>query len=156
MVRVMATGVFDLLHPGHVHYLTEARKLGDELHVVVARDSTARRLKHEPIIREEDRLRMVASLKPVDTALLGNEGDIFEILTAVRPDVIALGYDQAHDEERLLAECRARGLEKTRVVRCPKYEGDLDGTRRIIGRVGEYLAMAGRLREVEGSKGAGK
>jgi FAD synthetase len=156
MVRVMATGVFDLLHPGHVHYLDEARKLGDELLVVVARDSTARRLKHEPIIREEDRLRMVSALKPVDKAILGNEGNIFDILTAVRPDIIALGYDQAQDEARLLAECRARGLTGTRVVRCPKYEGDLDGTRRIIGRVGEYLAMAGRLREVEGSKGAGK
>ncbi|EQD52190.1 glycerol-3-phosphate cytidyltransferase, partial [mine drainage metagenome] len=47
-VRVMATGVFDLLHPGHLYFLTEARKLGDELVVVVARDQTARRLKHEP------------------------------------------------------------------------------------------------------------
>ena len=156
MVRVMATGVFDLLHPGHVHYLTEARKLGDELVVVVARDSTARRLKHEPIIREDDRCKMVGALKPVDRAVLGNEGNIFEILTAIRPDVIALGYDQTQDEERLLAECRARGLDKTRVVRCPRYEGDLDGTRRIIGRVGEYLAMADRLREVEGRKGAEK
>ena len=150
MVRVMATGVFDLLHPGHVHYLTEARRLGDELVVVVARDSTARRFKHEPILREEDRRQMVAALKPVDEARLGNEGSIYEILTEVRPDVIALGYDQAHDEARILEECRARGLAHTRVVRCPRFEGDLDGTRRIINRVGEYLALQGRLQEFEG------
>jgi len=151
MVRVMATGVFDLLHPGHVHYLTEARKFGDELVVVVARDSTARLFKHEPIIREEDRHRMVAALKPVDEAVLGNEGDIFAILPTIRPDVIALGYDQVHDEARILKECRARGLPDTRVVRCPKFEGDLDGTRRIISRVGEYLALQGRLKEFEGA-----
>jgi FAD synthetase len=149
MVRVMATGVFDLLHPGHLHFLEEARKHGDELIVVVARDSTARRLKHEPIVREEDRQRMVAGLRVVDRAVLGNEGNIYAILDAVRPDVVALGYDQAHDEARILAECRARGLASARVVRCPKYEGDLDGTRRIIRRVGEYLSMAGRLREAE-------
>jgi len=152
MVRVMATGVFDLLHPGHVHFLEEARKLGDELVVVVARDSTARRVKHEPIIREEDRCKMVGALKPVDRAVLGNEGNIFDILTTVRPDVIALGYDQAHDESKVLEECRARGLAATRVVRCPKYEGDLDGTRRIIGRVSDYLAMQHRLALAEGMK----
>ncbi|MEE9489142.1 MAG: adenylyltransferase/cytidyltransferase family protein, partial [Thermoplasmata archaeon] len=52
MVRVMASGVFDLLHTGHLHYLEEAKKLGDELIVVVARDSTVRKEKHEPITTE--------------------------------------------------------------------------------------------------------
>jgi len=56
MVRVMATGVFDLLHPGHIHYLTEAKKLGDELVVVVARTSTAERFKHRPIVSEAQRV----------------------------------------------------------------------------------------------------
>ena len=145
----MATGVFDLLHPGHVYFLTEARKLGDELVVVVARDSTARKFKHEPITSEASRVQMVSALKPVDRALLGHEGSIYEILQEVRPDLIVLGYDQAHDEGRILEECRRRGL-ATRVVRLPKSEGDLDGTRKIVRKVGEWLALQERLRAVEG------
>ncbi len=148
MVRVMATGVFDLLHPGHIHYLAEAKKLGDELVVVVARDSTAGRLKHRPIVSEAQRLEMVQSLKPVDRAILGNEGNIFEILDDVRPDVIALGFDQAHDEAKILDECRQRGLADTKVVRLPKFVSDLDGTRKIIAKVAEYYALRAKLEGV--------
>jgi FAD synthetase len=152
MVRVMAQGVFDLLHPGHVHYLTEAKKLGDELWVVVARDSTARAFKHEPITNEVMRREMVAALKPVDKALLGNEGNIYDILDVVHPDVIALGYDQVHTEQRILEECRRRGLERTKVVRLPQFEGDLMGTRRIVRKVAEWWAVHQKLQEVEGTK----
>ena len=148
----MATGVFDLLHPGHIYFLREARKLGDELVVVVARDSTAKRFKHQPITAEASRVEMVAALKPVDEAVLGNEGNIFAILDTVRPDVIALGFDQVHDEAKVRQECRRRGL-STRVVRLPKFEGDLDGTRKIIQRVGDYLAMQETLAKVEGTAG---
>jgi len=149
MVRVMATGVFDLLHPGHIEYLSEAKKLGDELVVVVARDSTAERLKHRPIMSEAQRVEMVAALKPVDRATLGNEGDIYAILTQIRPDVIALGFDQAHDEGRILEECRARGLGGTKVVRLPHFVGDLDGTRKIIQKVAEYWKLREKLQEFE-------
>ncbi len=144
----MATGVFDLLHPGHVYFLREARKLGDELWVVVARDTTARRFKHDPITPEASRLQMVESLKPVDRAILGHEGDIYEILDEVRPDVIALGYDQLHNEDRILEECRKRGL-ATKVVRLPRFEGDLDGTRKIVRKVAEWLALQKRLAPIE-------
>ena len=148
MVRVMATGVFDLLHPGHIHYLTEARKLGDELVVVVARDSTAERLKHRPIVPEAQRLEMVAALKPVGRATLGHEGNIYDILSEIRPDVIALGFDQAHDEARILDEARKRGLDHAKVVRLPKFVGDLDGTRKIIAKVAEYYALRAKLQGV--------
>ena len=144
----MATGVFDLLHPGHLYFLREARKLGDELWVVVARDSTARRFKHEPIMPERSRLEMVEALKPVDRAVLGNEGNIYEILGDIRPDVVALGFDQAHQEERILEECRRRGL-ATRVVRLARFEGDLDGSRKIVRKVAEWLALQERLGHVE-------
>jgi FAD synthetase len=149
MVRVMATGVFDLLHPGHVAFLREAKRLGDELVVVVARDSTAKRFKHTPITPEAQRLEMVAALKPVDRAILGNEGGIYEILDDVRPDVIALGYDQVHNEEKILEECRKRGLARAKVVRLPKFEGDLDGTRKIVQRVADWLALNETLQRVE-------
>ena len=148
----MATGVFDLLHPGHVAFLREARKLGDELVVVVARDSTAKRFKHSPITPESNRLEMVGALKPVDRVVLGNEGDIFEILDEIRPDVIALGYDQVHNEEKIREECKRRGLPRTKVVRLPKFEGDLDGTRKIVQRVAEWLDLQEKLEQVEGSK----
>jgi len=148
MVRVMATGVFDLLHPGHIQYLAEAKKLGDELVVVVARDSTAERLKHRPIVSEGQRLEMVRALKPVDEVVLGHEGNIYDILTDIRPDVIALGYDQAHDEARILQECRQRGLKQTKVVRLPKFVSDLDGTRKIIAKVAEYYALRAKLQGV--------
>ncbi|HYM40517.1 MAG TPA: adenylyltransferase/cytidyltransferase family protein [Thermoplasmata archaeon] len=151
MVRVMATGVFDLLHTGHVHFLTEARRLGDELVVVVARDSTARRFKHEPIMGEASRVQLVAALKPVDRAVLGHEGSIYEILDEIRPDVIALGFDQIHDEDKVLEECRKRGL-ATKVVRLPKFEGDLDGTRKIVRKVAEWLALQEKLQAVEGGR----
>lgn len=148
----MAVGVFDLLHLGHVHYLNEAKKLGDELVVVVARDSTARKFKHQPITREEMRRELVEALKPVDKAVLGHEGGIYDILGEVRPDFIALGYDQKHDEAKILAECKARGLDGTKVVRMPKFEGDLDGTRKIVRRVADWLRMQETLAMFEKDK----
>ncbi len=153
MVRVMATGVFDLLHPGHIYFLAEARKLGDELWVVVARDSTARKFKHEPITSEASRVQLVAALKPVDRAILGHEGNIYDILDEIRPEIIALGYDQIHNEEKILEECRRRRL-PTKVVRLPRFEGDLDGTRKIVRKVAEWLALQERLKQVEGAKPA--
>src|SRR2546423_14634347 len=92
VVRVMATGVFDLLHPGHLYFLREARKLGDELWVVVARDRTARRFKHEPITPEESRLQLGGALKPGDRAVLGHGGKNYGILDGYRQQVIEIGF----------------------------------------------------------------
>ena len=68
----MATGVFDLLHPGHIYFLTEAKRLGDELIVVVARGSAARKFKHGPSTSEASRVQRVAALKPGGRARLGH------------------------------------------------------------------------------------
>ncbi len=142
----MASGVFDILHPGHIFFLEEAKKLGDQLVVVVARDSTARRLKHQPIMNEEIRLKMVSSLKPVDMAVLGHENDMFKTVEELKPDIIVLGYDQVFDEKVILEECRRRGL-NVKVVRLPKYSGsDLNGTRKIIGKI---LAAYAFQKEIE-------
>ena len=80
MVKVMATGTFDLLHMGHIYYLKEAKKLGDKLTVVVAKDSTVRMLKHEPINPEEIRLDLIKEVKVVDEAYLGYEDDMYAIV----------------------------------------------------------------------------
>jgi len=149
MVRVMATGVFDIIHPGHLHYLEESRKLGDELVVVVATDSTVRRRKHEPITPERMRCELVAALKPVDQAVLGKDsGDIYDIVKELKPDIITLGYDQPFDEKRLELDLAKRGL-KVKVVRMPHLDQDLDGTRKIIKKIVEFYEMNKKLAGVE-------
>ncbi|MCQ1535916.1 FAD synthase [Methanosarcina sp. KYL-1] len=115
MTRILATGTFDLLHPGHVYFLTKARALGDELYVIVARDSNVTH-KPKPIVPEEQRLEMVSALGMVDKALLGSKNDMFEPLKEMKPDIIALGYDQRFDAELLENELRKRGL-TAKVVR---------------------------------------
>ena len=137
MTRVMAVGVFDLLHAGHLHYMEQAKSLGDYLVVVVAHDDTVRKRKHEPVTGQELRRRMVEGLKPVDEAVVGNPPDvpIFDILPDVKPDIIALGYDQEHAEERIRASLEQRGLGHIKVVRVEGLSDDLDGTRKIIARI---------------------
>jgi FAD synthetase len=115
LTRVLATGTFDILHPGHVYFLVQARALGDELFVIIARDSNVTH-KPKPIVPEEQRLEMVNSLGTVDKALLGSETDMFEPLKEIKPDIIALGYDQYFDIELLEKELTKRGL-PAKVVR---------------------------------------
>ena len=134
MVRVMATGVFDLLHPGHLYFLEQARQLGDELVVVVARDQTARRLKGEPYVPEHLRRQMVEALKPVDRAILGSQSDIYSTVLTVRPDIIALGYNQVWNEKEIEAECARRGV-PVKVVRLPALPHDDLATRKIVERI---------------------
>ena len=150
MVRVMATGVFDLLHPGHLHFLESAKKLGDELVVVVATDTMVRKRKHEPITPQEMRRRMVAGLKGVDRAIVGREDDIYKTVEEVRPDIIALGYDQKFREEEVQRELKKRGLD-VRIVRLDKDASgfDLDGTRKIISKVEQMMAFQKRMTDVE-------
>ena len=121
MIKVMATGVFDIIHLGHLHYLMESRKLGDELIVVVARDSTAVRNGKQPIFDENTRLAIVSQLKPVDNAILGHEGDMFQTVLEVRPDIITLGYDQKFDANAIEKRCRQMGL-STSVVRISGFD----------------------------------
>jgi FAD synthetase len=148
MVRVMATGVFDLLHLGHIHYLEEAKKLGDELVVVVATDKTARERKHETITPQDMRLAMIRSLKPVDRAVLGKEGDIYEIVKEIKPDIIALGFDQVHDSDKIARDLKDRGID-ARIVRLPEFDHDLSGSRKIMKKVIDWYIVQEKLKKVE-------
>jgi len=101
-LKVIAFGAFDVLHEGHEHFLRKARALGDYLVVVVARDSTIRKVKGKsPWQSEGERLAQLRTLDCVDEAILGGEGDKHEIIRKVKPEVIALGYDQEANEEEL-------------------------------------------------------
>ena len=137
MVRVMAVGVFDLLHAGHLHYLEQAKALGDHLTVIIAHDDTVRMRKHEPVTSQDLRSRMVAGLKPVDHAMVGNPPTVpmYDILPIVEPDIIALGYDQEHAEAAIRAGLDERGFGDIQLVRVQGLTEDLDGTRKIIDKI---------------------
>jgi len=119
-MRVVATGVFEILHPGHIQFLEQAKALGDELIVVVATDETAMKRKRRPVISHEQRLHMVRSLKPVDDAVLGDSKDMYSTISRLKPDILAIGADQDFDEQELRGELKAREL-GAKVVRLTDY-----------------------------------
>jgi FAD synthetase len=105
--RVVCAGTFDYLHQGHIDFLTQAKELGDELIVIVARDETVSRIKgFLPKHNEEFRAQRVRDTGIPDNVVLGNlENDLFHILEALKPGVIALGYDQRVSEDALRERC---------------------------------------------------
>lgn len=108
---VMLGGAFEIIHPGHVHALSEARSLGNTLVVVVATDESVERNKgRAPATNQALRVSLVSSLRQVDLALPGRKGSIYDILVRIRPDVVALGYDQHHNGEEIVREAAKRGV----------------------------------------------
>ena len=104
---VLAGGVFDIIHPGHIHTLNAAKALGDVLVVVVATDNTAIKMKkRNPIHSQEQRQELVNALGIVDLCLIGQENDIFKTVNHVKPQIIALGYDQIHQEQYITEGCK--------------------------------------------------
>ncbi len=104
---VLAGGVFDIIHPGHIHTLNAAKELGDVLVVVVATDNTAVKMKkRQPLHSQEQRQELVNSLSMVDLCLIGQEDDIFKTVNHVKPQIIALGYDQVHQEKFITEGCK--------------------------------------------------
>ena len=109
---VLAGGVFDIIHPGHIHTLTAAKALGDVLVVAIATDKTAQKMKKmQPLHNQELRCELVSSLSMVDEAIVGHEKDIFETVKEVKPDIIALGYDQIHQEKFISDGCKRISLD---------------------------------------------
>ena len=109
---VLAGGVFDIIHPGHIHTLTAAKALGDVLVVAIATDKTAQKMKKmTPLHNQELRCELVSSLSMVDEAIVGHEEDIFETVKEIKPDIIALGYDQIHQEKFISDGCKRISLD---------------------------------------------
>jgi FAD synthetase len=137
---VLASGVFDLLHLGHVRFLEDAKKAGGKnakLIVIIARDSTVEKMKgRKPIMSEDQRCALVESLKVVDEAVLGVEHfDIGEVIKQIKPDVIALGYDQAEMENKVKQYVKAHKL-PIRIVRIGKFgENTLDSSSKIRQKI---------------------
>lgn len=137
---VMTTGAFEIIHPGHVKLLEEAKKIGGEdskLVVVVARDETIRRRKgREPILNEECRRYLVSMLKPVDEAILGYYPPSFEkIIEKIKPDIIVFGYDQDELMNEFLGFAEKQAL-KFDVVKAQKYSSpEYSSTTEIVEKI---------------------
>ena len=136
MTHVIAQGTFDLLHPGHAHYLRDAASMGDRLSVIVARGENVTH-KEPPVLSNRQRRDMVAALEMVDDACVGHREDIFVPIENLDPDVIALGYDQHHDEEAMEAELASRGVDCDVRRASPRdaREDELLSTGDIIDRI---------------------
>ena len=124
---VMCGGVFDIIHHGHTHALTAAKSMGDVLVVVVASDGTVKKAKKAVRHDACTRRRIVGSLGMVDACIVGDDTDIFASVRAIRPDIIALGYDQTHSVARMEESCRRMGL-PTNVVRLDSPVPDVSST----------------------------
>ncbi|MDG1545086.1 MAG: FAD synthase [Candidatus Poseidoniia archaeon] len=135
-VKVVATGVFDIIHIGHAHFLNAAKEHGDHLTVIVANDATVRKMKGEPILSDQRRSEVVLQLKPVDEVVIGRTGDMLDIIVEdIKPDVIALGFDQRlFTRKELEVKLLERGLQ-VKVVRLKEMEQDLAGSRKIISKI---------------------
>jgi FAD synthetase len=142
---VLASGVFDLLHLGHVKFLEEAKKAGGEnaeLIVIIARDSTVKGNKgSKPIMPENQRRALVESLKVVDEAVLGfQKFDLGDVIERVKPDVIALGYDQVDMEKKVQTYVGKHRLD-IKVIRIGKFEEDeLDSSSKIRKKIVEKFS----------------
>jgi len=111
-LRVVLTGgVFDIIHPGHIHTLNSAKALGDVLAVVIATDLTAQKIKKRmPLHTQQQRKKLINSLSIVDLCVVGHEGDIFKTVELIKPQIIALGYDQIHQEKFIIDGCKKLNL----------------------------------------------
>jgi len=102
MKKVMAFGCFSIVHPGHLMYLEEAKKLGNHLTVVLATDNNIEKEKgFKPVFNQTERQKLLTSFSIVDEAIVGYEDDFFKIIKERKPDVIALGYDAKCDPAEL-------------------------------------------------------
>ncbi|MEK9165905.1 MAG: adenylyltransferase/cytidyltransferase family protein, partial [Patescibacteria group bacterium] len=118
---VMAAGTFEILHPGHQYFLKEAKKLGQKLFVVIARDKLAENLRGRRLrFNENERLDRVKKLEFVDRAMLGGARDLYQSIKKIKPDIIALGYDQKIDMSELESKIKKFGL-KTKIARIGAY-----------------------------------
>jgi FAD synthetase len=135
--RVVAQGTFDILHPGHVHYLREAKSMGDQLHVILARANNVTH-KPDPVVPGPQRVEMVEALGPVDHARLGHPEDIFVPIEDIDPDVIVLGHDQHHEADAIREALADRGIDCDVVrgsEREPQFDDEIASTRLIIRKI---------------------
>ncbi|MBI5222176.1 MAG: adenylyltransferase/cytidyltransferase family protein [Candidatus Magasanikbacteria bacterium] len=129
---VMVFGTFDILHLGHIHMFEKARQYGDKLVAVVARDINVEKVKGVgPFNSERERLKFVKHIDLVDGAVLGDKTDVYKVIKKIKPEVIALGYDQKNYVDKLGHALIALGLNKTKIVRLTECQPNRMKTTKI-------------------------
>ncbi len=137
-IKVMASGTFDIIHPGHAFYLEESKKLGGddaELFVVIATDKTVEKHKRVPIMSQEQRAEMISKLKVVDEVFIGDEEDPFKIVKEEKPDIISIGPDQKFEPDILEKQLNIEGIH-CKVIKIQDYKKfELDSSCKIIKKI---------------------
>ncbi len=119
---VMTGGTFDFIHTGHIFTFEQARMLSDVLVIVIATDKTVQKFKqHTPTNSQQERVVLIRHLREVDAAIEGSEADFFETVETIQPDIIALGFDQKHDEKDLYKKLNERGFSHVKIVRLKEH-----------------------------------
>ena len=119
---VLLGGVFDIVHIGHIYTFEQARSLGDILVVIIATDITVKSWKNRfPVNSQSERVKVVNHIKDIDCALIGHEEDFFVSIDFVKPDIIALGYDQKFDEDKLKQQLVSHCFDNISIVRLKEY-----------------------------------
>ncbi|MCG3215534.1 MAG: FAD synthase [Candidatus Heimdallarchaeota archaeon] len=119
---VLTGGTFDLLHTGHIFTFQQSKLLGDLLVVVIATDKTVEKSKnHTPTNSQTERAQVVKHIREVDAVIVGDENDFINTVDLIKPDLIALGYDQKHDEKKLYSKLSSRGHEHVKIIRLKKH-----------------------------------
>jgi FAD synthetase len=129
-IKVMGFGTFDGIHPGHLFFLRQLKKLGDEVFVVVARDGNVGKIKGNPTcFSEQERLEAIKKTGLADRVFLGHATDFYYRIKKFRPDVIGLGYDQKADIEDLKKTFPNIKIVRLKALRPEKYKSSILRTR---------------------------
>ena len=135
----MIFGTFDIVHLGHLNLFRQARKLGDYLVVVVARDKTSKKIKKITLVNnEKERLEFLKNIKSIDQAILGDKIDYYKVIKTEKPDVIALGYDQQNFIDKLEDKIKEFKL-NTKVVRMKSHKPEQHKSENIRKKLSRML-----------------
>lgn len=120
-MKILLFGTFDILHPGHQSLFQQARRYGDTIIAVIARDKTVKKLKkHSPYFREKQRQKNLQKTNWMDKVFLGDKKDYFKIIKKIKPNIICLGYDQKFFIKELKQKIGEWGL-KIKIIRLSSF-----------------------------------
>ncbi len=138
MKTVMIFGTFDIVHHGHLNLFKQAKKFGDHLVVVIARDARVKNIKSKhSIYNEKERKLFLEQIKSIDRVVLGDKKDVYKMIQKIKPNVIVLGYDQIQFTDKLAEKIKAFGL-KIKVIRAKAYKEQILKTKKIRQKLEKY------------------
>lgn len=134
---MLVFGSFDVIHKGHIHFLEEAKSLGNRLVIVIARDTTIAEVKgKKPHHSEQERKKHLQKLACVYSVIIGNSSDKYKVIEKIKPDIICLGYDQVIFTDRLEQELNKRGIANIDIVRLNEFKPHIYKSSKIKAKRG--------------------